>query len=303
VYKLPADLTNIVGLASGYGHALALRADGSVRGWGYNLYGECDPPGDLTNAIAVAACYNNSMAMKADGAVCVWGESGTNVPPDITNVVTIAAGNYHYMALLADGGLRVWGANDNGQTNVPVDLVNVRRIFAGDYHCLALVDPGTGPIPPPSLLGPPVPNSQTAPIGASAFFSIKADGTPPFSYQWFFNSTNALAGATNKTLALHGLVTEQTGNYSVVVSNYGGSTTSTPSVLAVVPVISVSMVPALELVGEVGRQYRVDYINAVGPTDAWQLLLTLTLTNNPETYFDISAKGKPARYYRLIQLP
>lgn len=303
VTNVPPELTNVVGLASGFNHALALMANGSIRGWGYNDYGQCNPPADLTNAIAVAAGYNISLAVRADGLVRVWGEIHDNIPSGLTNVVSVGGGVYHYVALLANGGVRAWGVNTYGQTNVPTDVVAVRRICSGDYHSLALVDPGTGQVPPPILLGPPVPNSQTAPIGGSASISINVGGTPPFAYQWFFGLTNALSGATNKTLALHGLVTDQTGNYSVVVSNYGGSVTSTPSFLNVIPVVSVSLVPALELLGQVGRQYRIDYINAVGPTDAWNMLVTLTITNNPQTYFDVSAKGHPVRYYRLVQLP
>jgi WD40 repeat protein len=300
---IPPELTNVVGLACGGSHTLALKSDGSVRAWGDNEYGQGVTPPDVTNVVAVAACYNSSMAIRADGTVRVWGQAGTNVPPDATNCVAGAVGNYHYLALRADGKLFAWGDNQVGEINLPYGLANVRKIAAGDYHSLALVDPGTAPIPPPVLLGPPVPNSLNAPIGSTAAFSIIVDGTPPFWYQWYYNATNALTAATNKSLILANLVTEQTGNYHVVVSNYSGSVTSAPAVLNVIPVIAVSMVPALELVGQVGRQYRIDYINAVGPTGAWNPLATLTITNNPQNYFDLTAKGQPARYYRLIQLP
>src|SRR5205085_9259809 len=42
------------------------------------------------------------------------------------------------------------------------------------------------------------PQSQTAFVGSTVFFNVVAGGTPPFSYQWFFNS-NAISGATSDT--------------------------------------------------------------------------------------------------------
>jgi len=44
----------------------------------------------------------------------------------------------------------------------------------------------------------------------------------------------------------------------------------------------------------------VDYINQVGPIDAWVTLATVTLTNTSQLYFDVSAPGQPQRLYRLV---
>jgi hypothetical protein len=57
------------------------------------------------------------------------------------------------------------------------------------------------------------------------------------------------------------------------------------------------------LTGSVGSSLRADYINQFGPTDAWVALDTVTLTNTPQLYFDVSAPGQPPRLYRLVEVP
>jgi|GEM_PF-477343 len=83
---------------------------------------------------------------------------------------------------------------------------------------------------------PPVTNSPTIwqqPVSLLALpgdlvsFSAQASGgTAPLFYQWFFNGTNGIAGATNATLVLNNANLTNAGNYFVVVTNYAGSVTS-----------------------------------------------------------------------------
>ena len=63
------------------------------------------------------------------------------------------------------------------------------------------------------------------------------------------------------------------------------------------------MIPAITLTGDVASQVRVDGINAVGPTDAWFPLDTVTVTNSSQLYFDVSVVGQPQRLYRLVPVP
>ncbi|HEY5909462.1 MAG TPA: hypothetical protein VJA21_02535 [Verrucomicrobiae bacterium] len=69
------------------------------------------------------------------------------------------------------------------------------------------------------------------------------------------------------------------------------------------PAIDLRLVPAITLSGSIGSSVRIDYINQIGPTDAWVTLATVTLTNTSQEYFDTSAVGQPARAYRLVTLP
>lgn len=77
------------------------------------------------------------------------------------------------------------------------------------------------------------PTNVTLLVTSNAAFSVSATGTGPLAYQWFFNSTNALAGATNTSLTLTNAQPTNAGNYTVVVTNAAGSVTSTVAVLTV----------------------------------------------------------------------
>jgi len=77
--------------------------------------------------------------------------------------------------------------------------------------------------------------------------------------------------------------------------------TGTPSLLPSFKVIS--MVPAITVTGNIGDSVRLDYINAIGPTNAWLTLNTVTLTNTSQLYFDVTAPAQPKRFYRLVQIP
>jgi len=67
--------------------------------------------------------------------------------------------------------------------------------------------------------------------------------------------------------------------------------------------VEIFMTPAISLAGAVGASFRIDYINALGPTNAWTTLATVTLTNAHQFYSDYSAIGQPSRLYRIFQLP
>jgi uncharacterized repeat protein (TIGR03803 family) len=76
--------------------------------------------------------------------------------------------------------------------------------------------------------------------------------------------------------------------------------TGTPSV---VPSLNLNIVPAITLTGKVGDFLRLDYINAIGPTNDWVTLDTVTLTNTSQLYFDVSSIGQPRRLYRIVPAP
>jgi hypothetical protein len=76
--------------------------------------------------------------------------------------------------------------------------------------------------------------------------------------------------------------------------------TGTPGVW---PSLDLHLVPAITLTGSIGHLVRVDAINQFGPTDAWFTLETVTLTNQSQLYFDISAPGQPPRLYQVVPLP
>jgi len=89
---------------------------------------------------------------------------------------------------------------------------------------------------PPAITSAPL--SRTNYYSAPAVFTVAASGTLPLSYQWFLNGTNALAdglgvtGTRSPSLMLNSAQSSDAGNYTVVVTNTWGATTSSPATLA-----------------------------------------------------------------------
>jgi hypothetical protein len=121
-------------------------------------------------------------------------------------------------------------------------------------------------------------------------------------YQWYLG-TNALAGATSQVLTLSNIQSGQSGAYSVVITNSAGTITSQLALVSAQPALDIYMTPTVDLHGDLGSAYLVEYVNAVGPTNSWITLATVTITNQPQFYFDISGIGQPKRFYRLVVAP
>src|SRR5205085_7434898 len=97
-------------------------ATSGLVAWGGNSAGQTNIPAGLSNVLTIAAGYSHNLALKREGTVTAWGDNHngqTNVPPGVTNVIAIAAGAFHSLALRADGGVAAWGHNGYGQTVVP----------------------------------------------------------------------------------------------------------------------------------------------------------------------------------------
>jgi hypothetical protein len=98
-------LTNVIAIAAGSAHALALKSDGTVAGWGWNNFGQATVPPGLSNVIAVAAGWHDSLVLRSDGTVFGWGDKDfgeTNVPAALSNVVAISLAQNYCMALTVD---------------------------------------------------------------------------------------------------------------------------------------------------------------------------------------------------------
>ncbi|HLP76979.1 MAG TPA: immunoglobulin domain-containing protein, partial [Candidatus Paceibacterota bacterium] len=189
---VPSGISNVVAIAAGVYHSVALRTNGTVIAWGWNGNGQTNVP-MLTNASAIAAGYGHSMALRSNGTVVVWGVSPygnvSSVPASATNVTAIAAGWYHNLALRSNGTVVAWGAGqyyqsfpNSGQSMVPTNLFGVTAIAAGTAHSMALRTNGTviawglnasGQTNVPFGLS----NVVAIAAGASNSFALKNDGT------------------------------------------------------------------------------------------------------------------------------
>jgi hypothetical protein len=112
-------------------------------------------------------------------------------------------------------------------------------------------------VPPPEITTQPT--NQTAGVESTVTFDVTVSGTPPLSYQWQLNGTNlangasisgaTIGGVTNATLTINGVQTNDSGNYLVIVTNYGGSVTSSVVVLTVTSVPFLTLQPTNQTVG------------------------------------------------------
>jgi hypothetical protein len=85
--------------------------------------------------------------------------------------------------------------------------------------------------------------SYTVPVGQTLTLSVTAQGTTPFTYQWFYQAPGstatpvAIAGATSVSYSPPKVTVANAasiaGTYTVVVSNAAGSTTSDQGIITV----------------------------------------------------------------------
>jgi len=94
--NLPAGLTNVVALAAGANHTLALRSDGKVIGWGDDSAHQVSLAPGITKAIALGAGANFSLTVRGNGTVFVWSDNTFKqiIPPlRLTDVIAVARGD------------------------------------------------------------------------------------------------------------------------------------------------------------------------------------------------------------------
>jgi hypothetical protein len=148
--------SDFVAIAAGGTHSLALKSNGEVWAWGYNLYGRLGDnsttdrlvPVRVVNQsdfVAIASGGSHSLALKSNGEAWAWGYNGNgelgdgtvgtinnkSAPVKVVNqsdFVAIASG----LALKSNGEVWSWGFNGSGQlgnnstTNSPVPVKVVR---------------------------------------------------------------------------------------------------------------------------------------------------------------------------------
>jgi len=160
--SVPLEVRNIrdvKGVTNGGSHSCANLANGAVKCWGYNEYGQLgdgdfndtflpadviDAAGlDLTGIIQISARGDHTMALTSIGTALGWGDnyygqlgngySSTYfsyatavVGPEGLTVAQVSAGGYHSCLLAGDGGVWCFGDNTYGQlgdgTNTPSNV-------------------------------------------------------------------------------------------------------------------------------------------------------------------------------------
>lgn len=180
--KLTGISEEVVAVAAGNRHSLALLKNGKVLAWGENQHGDLGLPesegsqstprevAGLSEVAAVATNGTFNLALLKNGTVKAWGqdsqgelgngEVGTErsepvTVSGLTEVTAIATGWYFGLALLKNGTVEAWGENDSGElaaeealsnSDVPVSISGVNEvtaITAGATSAYALLKNGT----------------------------------------------------------------------------------------------------------------------------------------------------------------
>ena len=140
-----STLTDIIDIAAGYQHSIALKNDNTIRTWGDNSSGELGIGNStqstypvwptITDVQAISAGTGFSVALKTDGTVWSWGSpshvlgrdhnivshqipgqvQGMNGTGVLEEIIAISTGYHHTLALNDDGTVWTWGTNDKGQ--------------------------------------------------------------------------------------------------------------------------------------------------------------------------------------------
>jgi len=98
------------------------------------------------------------------------------------------------------------------------------------------------------------PSSGTWYRGTSPTLSVVADSATPLSYQWYFEGS-PIPNATNATLTLANIQTNQAGNYVARVINAGGYRDSAPALITVIEAVTSSVVTNLWTLAPGSRPY------------------------------------------------
>ncbi len=229
----------------------------TVAGNGYGAYfGDGDTAADASlnwpNGVAVdgsgnvfIADTNNSVIRKVDtnGIITTFAGDGYEGYSGNGGLATIATLNLPCgVAVDTSGNVFIADTDNNLVRKVAVTsltLCNVTADNAGNYTVIITSPYGsvTSSNAVLTVLTPPTittqPTGQTASGGDMVTFTVVASGSPPLFYQWRFNGTTLLSGATNASLSLTNVQLAQAGGYSVLVSNAWGTTISSNAILVV----------------------------------------------------------------------
>ena len=175
--------------------------------------------GRTTNGLSMASTNLTSLG-GADGFVVTLSTNGSPLNATLIgqagdNDVRNAQGTTSGVTMIA------------GQTMAGFQACGITFTNAGAY--VGLVN--TSSNPPPAITSQPL--SQSVNQGSPVSFSVIATGTD-LGFQWRLN-TVSISGATNSSYNIASATTNHAGTYTVIVSNAGGSVTSSNAVLTVIP--------------------------------------------------------------------
>ena len=157
---------------------------------------------------------------------------------------------------------------------------------------------------------PPVvyvqPTNTLAGIGGGATLQAVAYGVAPLTYQWLFNGS-PIAGETSSALALRDLRADQSGPYSVLVTNWNGATTSAIVQLTVVTIPTIQLgnfgtngtTPSINFSSTTGLTYTLQFKNSLTDPTWTPILPPVPGTGGMLSLQDTNTIVVPSRFYRI----
>ena len=141
------------------------------------------------------------------------------------------------------------GGNISGSTTNVLIINPAQTTNSGNYTVIVtnIAGSATSSVAVLTVASSPVivmqPTNQVSAVGSNATFAVTAVGILPLSYQWRVNGTNLanggqadgsiISGAITNVLTISNAQTNDSGNYTVIVTNIAGSATSSNAVLTV----------------------------------------------------------------------
>ena len=230
---------------------------------------------------------------------------------------------------------------NNSGTNYTVIVTNTAGSVTSSNAVLTVTN-----IPPAITVQP---TNQTVAVGSNATFAVTATGTEPLSYQWQVNETNLvdedgiISGSTNTILTIINAQTNNSGNYTVIVTNIAGSVTSSNAILTVTNILSgITVQPTNQTVGmgptvksginatgtilgigsiirsgdgsgnfilsggggtSNGTYYVLTSSNPLAPLNLWTSIATNQFDGNGYFIFTNAAQTNAAQQFYLLQMP
>ena len=188
-WEILVERTPQTGSASGQGHVVFIKEDGTVISRGDNSFGQRNVS-EWSRVAAVAAGYNFTAGLRENGTVLVEGEyNGKETAERWENIAAIAGGGNHLFGLTMDGKI-LSAADVSGDDLSWQEWENIRAIAAGSDTLAALTEDGR--VLTVELMGQgwePAQISGWEDVTAitcnqSAVFGIRADGTVARADMW-----------------------------------------------------------------------------------------------------------------------
>ncbi|MBM4012733.1 MAG: hypothetical protein FJ286_15405, partial [Planctomycetes bacterium] len=198
-----------------------------------------------TNTHGVATSSEATLTVNVPPAITTQPVSLASIPGASATFSVAASGFPAVSYQWYKGANPLPGANSASYTINPVSTAD-----AGQYKVVVTNAAGTATsntvvltvnIPPVITTQPAA--TQSVALGTAATFIVVANGSPAPAFQWRKDG-NPITGATSSVFSIGSAVAADAGIYTVVVSNAGGSVTSSASVLIVAGLPVITQQPA-----------------------------------------------------------